>query len=151
MERMKHLHIYSDGSGTTKGKPGGWAYLIVDPEERSIIRAGSGNETETTSNRMELTAAIMGLRAIRQLISERTESIQLTLKSDSMYVLGIASGEYQARANLDLVSDLCLAVDALPQLKTQHVKGHKGEPFNEMADRVASIQRNKVLSEQENQ
>jgi ribonuclease HI len=58
--------VYTDGSATTKDKPGGWAYAIV--KDGVKVTEGSGFSAGTTNNDMELEAAIQGLAAAYKLL-----------------------------------------------------------------------------------
>ena len=74
---MKHVDIYTDGA--CRGNPGrgGWGAILV---YGTIEKELSGGERETTNNRMELTAVISALQALR-------EPCEVTLTSDSKYVI----------------------------------------------------------------
>ena len=78
---MKEVKIYTDGACRGNPGPGGWgAILVYGPHEREL----SGGEKETTNNRMELTAAIRGLEALR-------ESCSVTLFSLTVRYLQVKS------------------------------------------------------------
>ena len=83
---MKHVQIIADGSCIGNPGPGGWACILrYGTEEREL----SGSEAQTTNNRMELTAAINGLKSLR-------ESCDVELVTDSQYLKqGIT--QYMAR------------------------------------------------------
>ena len=138
---MKHVQIYTDGA--CRGNPGrgGWGAILV---YRGIERELSGGEAMTTNNRMELTAAIEALRALR-------EPCRVTLTSDSKYLvdavtLGWARG-WQARGwrradkspalNPDLWEELLSLLDR-HEVELVWVKGHDGHPYNERCDRLAT-------------
>lgn len=138
---MKHVQIYTDGA--CRGNPGrgGWGAILV---YRGIERELSGGEAMTTNNRMELTAAIEALRALR-------EPCRVTLTSDSKYLvdavtLGWAKG-WQARGwrradkspalNPDLWEELLSLLDR-HEVELVWVKGHDGHPYNERCDRLAT-------------
>ena len=73
---MKHVDIYTDGACSGNPGPGGWgAVLVYKGQEREL----SGGEAHTTNNRMELTAAIRALEALR-------EPCEVTLTTDSRYL-----------------------------------------------------------------
>lgn len=125
------VNIYTDGA--CKGNPGvgGWAALLVLGNHRKII---SGSTEYTTSNRMELTAAIEGLKALKK-------ACEVNLTSDSQYVVyGIHKMiEYKKipTVNKDLWLDL---LDLVSKYKVNSIwiRGHSGHPENEMVDREAS-------------
>ena len=110
------LLIYTDGA--CKGNPGigGWGVLMCYGEHRKTL---NGAEAMTTNNRMELTAAIEALRAVKR-------ACPIVLTTDSSYVKNV---------------DLWQALDALVtqhQIEWQWIKGHSGHPGNEMADQLAN-------------
>jgi len=73
---MKQIQIITDGSCIGNPGPGGWACILrYGTEEREL----SGSEAQTTNNRMELTAAINGLKALR-------ETCEVELVTDSQYL-----------------------------------------------------------------
>ena len=80
---MKHVDIYTDGACRGNPGPGGWgAILVYNGREKEL----SGGEASTTNNRMELTAVITALAALK-------EPCEITLTSDSKYVIdGIEKG-----------------------------------------------------------
>lgn len=128
--------------GACKGNPGagGWgAVLRFGNHEKKL----SGGEPDTTNNRMELKAAIEALSAL-------TKPCDVTLSTDSVYVRdGITKWIYgwqkngwktaakKPVANADLWQELLAAVKS-HKIDWQWVKGHAGDPDNELADQLAS-------------
>lgn len=137
---MKKVKIYTDGACSGNPGPGGWgAILKYGGKEKEL----SGGEAQTTNNRMELTAVIKALSALR-------EPCDVELVSDSKYVLdSIEKGwVYSWKRNNWVKSDKkpALNVDLweqlLPLLETHKVsfkwiKGHAGHAENERCDRLA--------------
>ncbi len=137
----KSVQIYTDGA--CRGNPGigGWgASLNYNGKRKEIY----GGEPETTNNRMEMTAVIEALKALK-------EPSDLTINSDSKYVLnGInewlpnwkkRNWKTASRKPVKNV-DLWQALDALTQAHTIEwvwVKGHSGNPGNERADELANM------------
>ncbi len=132
--------VYTDGACRGNPGPGGWGVLIVDGgRERTL----NGAEPETTNNRMELTAAIMALRAV-------PEGSELTLYTDSEYVQkGIsewlpawkARGWKTAAKKPVKNQDLWQALDdasARHRVHWRWVRGHAGNHGNERVDRLAN-------------
>lgn len=139
MER-KTVHLYTDGACSGNPGPGGWGAVLIYGEARKEL---SGGERDTTNNRMELTAAIRGLQALR-------EPCQVILTSDSRYLVdAVTKGwlrSWQRRGWRKAGNDPVLNVDLWQQLLPlleQHqvefvwVKGHAGHPENECCDRMA--------------
>lgn len=137
---MKHVEIFTDGACKGNPGPGGWGALLrYDGTERELF----GGEADTTNNRMELMAAIEGLKALKQIC-------QVTLTTDSTYVKnGINSWIHNWKkngwrtANKKPVknADLWQQLDTQVQRHdvTWHwVKGHAGHRENEIADRLAN-------------
>ena len=125
---MKSVIIYTDGACSGNPGPGGWGALLeCDGKERRL----SGGAKETTNNRMELTAAIEGLRALKV-------SCQVKVYTDSKYVQqGITtwlkrwkqknwkSSSGKVVKNIDLWQDLDLECQR-HQVEWHWVKGHAG-------------------------
>ncbi|MDL2324858.1 ribonuclease HI [Ruminococcaceae bacterium OttesenSCG-928-A16] len=143
---MKHVDIFTDGACSGNPGPGGWgAILRYKGTEKEL----AGGEADTTNNRMEMTAVI---RALEQL----KEPCEITLTSDSKYVLdalqkGWAAG-WQKRGwiksdrkpalNADLWEQM-LALVAPHKITYNWIKGHAGHPENERCDALAVEQAQK--------
>ncbi len=121
--------IYTDGSYLKNpGGPGGYAAVIF--REGEMIEELSGGEAITTSNHMEITAAIVGLRAVR-------EPSVITLYSDSQYLIMTLSEGWKRMKNVDLWARLDQA--AKPhRVSWQWIRGHNGNPGNVRADALAN-------------
>lgn len=131
------LYLYTDGGcWPNPGGVGGWAWVLVR-SEKALARS-SGWEWDTTNNRMELTAALRGLRAVP------TET-ELVVVSDSQYVVHGATRwrpswerkKFKGVKNLDLWRQIFEQAD-LRRADWKWVKGHNGHYWNEMCDRLAS-------------
>jgi len=127
---MKAVSLFTDGSCQGNPGPGGWAVLIVFVDARGTRheRLLTGSVPRTTNNRMELTAALEGLLALK-------EPCQVQLHTDSTYVITVATGG-RVRTNDDLVARLRAAA-ASHQVTWLHVSGHTGHPENERVNRAA--------------
>lgn len=138
---MKQVNIYTDGACRGNPGAGGWGAVLV---YRGTERELSGGENPTTNNRMELTAAIMALSALR-------EPCRVTLCTDSKYLcdaitLGWARG-WRARGwkkadgkpalNSDLWERLLELLDK-HEVTFEWVKGHNGHKYNERCDALAT-------------
>ena len=137
---MADVDIYTDGACRGNPGPGGWAALLLSGgHEREI----SGAEAMTTNNRMELTAVIRALEALKRTVRGR-------IYTDSQYVRqGVlewmpnwkARGWKTADKKPVKNQDLWQALDALcasHQLEWHWVKGHSGNPGNERVDALAN-------------
>jgi ribonuclease HI len=123
-----HLVAYADGSCIGNPGPGGWGVLILDPDgsEREL----SGGDPSTTNNRMEITAAIEALRAV-------ASGVEMTIRSDSQYVVKTMTLGWKRRENVDLWQQLD-AEAAQRKVNFEWVRGHAGDPHNERADELAN-------------
>ena len=137
---MKHIDIYTDGSCRCNPGPGGWGAILV---YNGIEKELSGGEADTTNNRMELTAVIKALQALK-------EPCEITLTSDSKYVIdAITNGWAESwKANGWKKADRTKALNPdlwetlLDEIKRHEityvwVKGHAGHPYNERCDKMA--------------
>ena len=130
MSEMTQITMYTDGACSGNPGPGGWATILRwNGHEREV----TGRELQTTNNRMELTAVIEGLAALKKPCS-------VTVITDSQYVIGIMTLSWKRKANRDLLAKLdalCVEHD----VTFTHVRGHAGHPMNERADRLACRER----------
>ncbi|MGI9352623.1 MAG: ribonuclease HI [Rhizobiaceae bacterium] len=138
---MKAVEIWTDGACSGNPGPGGWGVLLrYGEKERELY----GGEAETTNNRMELTAAIEALNALK-------EPCKVDLTTDSQYVKGGITGWITGwksngwkTANKKPVKNAGLW-QALDEAATRHqvnwhwIKGHAGHPENEKADELARL------------
>ena len=137
---MKKVELFTDGACSGNPGAGGWgAILRFGSAEKEL----SGGEKETTNNRMELTAVIMGLSALK-------EPCEVTLVTDSKYVAdGITKGwaeswqkngwrkaDKKPALNPDLWEKL-LELIKIHKVEINWVKGHAGHPENARCDRLA--------------
>lgn len=137
---MTVVTIYTDGACRGNPGPGGWGALLLSGEhERELF----GGEMDTTNNRMELTAAIRALAALKR-------PCDIQLYTDSQYVRkGITEWLVQWKRrdwrtadrkpvkNVDLWQALEQEIER-HQVEWHWVKGHAGVPGNERADRLAN-------------
>ena len=145
---MKNVEIYTDGACSGNPGPGGWgAVLIYNGVEKQL----SGSEKETTNNRMELSAVITALKALK-------EPCNVTLTTDSKYVCDainkgwLTSWEKNSwkKADKKPVLNIDLWQELLPLLDKHRVefiwvKGHNGHKYNEICDKLAVAEYQKHL------
>ncbi|MBL8659062.1 MAG: ribonuclease HI [Rhodospirillales bacterium] len=133
------VHIFTDGACLGNPGPGGWGVIL---RWRDRERELSGGEAETTNNRMELTAAIAGLEALRR-------GVRARVHTDSMYVRdGITRWIHQWKRNgwrtaarkpvknAELWQRLDAAL-AGHEVDWRWIRGHSGHAENERADALA--------------
>ena len=137
---MKTVTLYTDGACSGNPGPGGWGAIL---EYQGTEKELSGGEAETTNNRMELTAVIEGLSALK-------EACIVELYSDSKYVIdGLSKGwavswrknnwrkaDKKPALNPDLWEKLLNLVEQ-HQLHYHWVKGHAENPKNNRCDQLA--------------
>lgn len=137
-ENRPLVKIYTDGACLGNPGPGGWAALLRFGDHEKVI---SGGARDTTNNRMELTAALQALQALKK-------PCQVELFTDSEYLRrGITEWlpNWRARgwkrkggklANVELWQALDTAVQP-HQVNWHWIRGHAGHPENERVDRLA--------------
>ena len=141
------VKLFTDGACSGNPGPGGWAYILTHPASGKQ-REGSGGERETTNNRMELSAVIHGLTALKT-------PTNVLLFSDSKYVLdGLEKWIISWKKNGWKTStkapvknvDLWQTLDDLRQkhdIEFHWIKGHAGHPENERCDELAVMEAQK--------
>lgn len=145
---MKKVTIYTDGACSGNPGPGGWGTILDYNGRRKEL---FGGEKQTTNNRMELTAVIEGLRALK-------EKCIVTVVTDSKYVsdgvnLGWARSwkannwrkkDKKPALNPELWDELLTLIDS-HIVTIQWIKGHAGHPENERCDKLAVLQSQKFM------
>ena len=140
MTKLPTFILFTDGACLGNPGPGGWAYILRKGDEEIEC---SGGESETTNQRMEVTAVLRALESLEQ--PSRVE-----IHADSQYVTKgltewmdgwLAKGWRNAAKkpvkNQDLWQPLA-ALRETHELSTHWVKGHAGHPENERCDELAS-------------
>ena len=121
------INIYTDGACSVNPGVGGWgAVIIYDSGKEEKIY---GSDPETTNNRMEITAVIKSLEKVN-------EKNNIKIYSDSTYVINTVTKNWKRNAN----NDLWDALDKLLEgrdIKWEWVKGHSGDKYNDIADKLA--------------
>lgn len=138
LNRTSQVDIYTDGSCDPNPGPGGWAAIIIDG---GIMTEIKGSDSESTNNRMELTAAIEALKTL-----EKSRPVKLF--TDSQYLQkGVTDWleNWKSRnwkrkggklANIDLWKALSREIEQR-KITWRWIRGHVGHPYNERADRLA--------------
>ncbi|MBQ7045542.1 MAG: ribonuclease HI [Clostridia bacterium] len=137
---MKKIEIFTDGACSGNPGPGGWgAVLRYNGKEKELC----GGEAHTTNNRMELTAVISALKALK-------EPCEVVLTTDSKYVVdsitlgwakswqsnGWRKADKKPALNPELWEEL-LGLLEIHKVQFVWVKGHAGHPENERCDTLA--------------
>ncbi len=139
MSANPEVKIYSDGACWGNPGPGGWAAILITPGHSKEL---SGAETQTTNNRMEVTAALEGLKALKK-------SSVVHLFTDSSYLVNAATSwlpgwkarGWKRKDGVLLNADLWQELDremAKHKVNWTWVKGHAGNRYNERADELAT-------------
>ena len=137
---MKQVNVYTDGACSGNPGPGGWGAIL---EYKGTRKELSGGEAQTTNNRMEMTAVLRALEALK-------EPCRVVLCSDSKYVIDALSkgwakkwrangwkrGDKKPALNPDLWEQLLNAWER-HEIEYQWIKGHAGHPENERCDELA--------------
>lgn len=143
----QHVTIYTDGGCEPNPGIGGWGAIMICGAHRKEL---CGGHRESTNNRMEMTAAIEALSALKR-------PCRVTLHSDSNYLVtgmkewlaGWKRNNWKRRNEEVLNRDLWEALDALAQkheIEWVWVRGHAGNELNEACDRLAT----QAIEEQRN-
>ena len=143
---MKTVTLYTDGACSGNPGPGGWGAIL---EYNGIKKELSGGAENTTNNRMELTAVIEGLSALKEICI-------VELYSDSKYVIdalekgwawgwkkkGWIKSDKKPALNPDLWEKL-LTLTQRHEMRYHWVKGHAENPYNNRCDQMAVAQAQK--------
>ena len=138
---MKKIEIFTDGSCLNNPGRGGWCAILRYKNKEKIL---SGAEANTTNNRMELTAVIKALEALK-------EPCEIELYSDSTYVLkGLnewlsnwIKKDFKKVKNVDLWKKY-IEVSKPHKIHINWVKGHSGHTENEICDKIAKEEAQKL-------
>lgn len=139
---IPHVQIFADGACSGNPGPGGWGAVLRCPA-MNIEKRMSGAEKDTTNNRMELTAVIQALKALKM-------PCRVDIATDSRYIVdafqkkwltgwqrnGWRTASKQPVKNIELWKEL-LAASAPHTVSWNWIRGHNGHPENELADSLA--------------
>lgn len=137
---MKQVEIFTDGACKGNPGPGGWGALL---RFNGVEKTLSGAEPNTTNNRMELTAAIKALEALKQPCAvDLTTDSQYVRQGITEWITQWKSRGWRTSAKKPVVNvDLWQRLDELNQthkVSWHWVKGHSGHRENDMVDELAN-------------
>jgi ribonuclease HI len=151
IELLEKVIIYTDGACSNNPGPGGWAAVLIYGERQKEI---SGGVQDTTNNRMELTAVIEALKALKYPCLARVHS-------DSAYIVNCVTQKWYVRwqkngwltsskkpvENKDLWQEL-LTLMNIHNVEFIKVKGHSNVEWNNRCDELAraAVPKNKIYS-----
>ncbi len=143
MNKLKDVMIYSDGACSYNPGPGGWACVL---RYRGNQKELSGFVEETTNNRMELTAAMQGLLALREKcnVSIYTDSAYIHNAFEKGWIIAWQNNGWRTAAkkpveNQDLWKEI-LNLTKNHNVKWYKVKGHANDELNNLCDKLAREQ-----------
>ncbi|HVO96481.1 MAG TPA: ribonuclease HI [Bryobacteraceae bacterium] len=137
---MKRVQLITDGACLGNPGPGGWACILRFGDKKKEM---SGSEPHTTNNRMEITAAIEGLRALREPCEVEVVTDSEYLKNGiSTWIKGWKRNGWKTSAKKPVVNqDLWMALDELVSKHKMHwtwTKGHADHDDNNRCDELAT-------------
>lgn len=127
------INVYTDGAYSSKLNQGGLAIVVI--KDGKIIAEFAKTYRNTTNNRMELLAVIIAIESLKKYNN-------VTIFTDSMYVIGCATLGWKKNKNIDLWNRF----DKLniENIKFIHVKGHSDNIYNNRCDYLAVLASQKI-------
>ena len=130
---MNNIVAYTDGAYSSSRDQGGIGLVIL--KDNKVVQQFSRMYKHTTNNQMELGAIIIVLRAIKGSIDS------LTIYTDSMYCVGCATLGWKRKKNQKMWEEFDKQYERVkalcPDIKFEHIKGHNGDKYNEICDKLA--------------
>ena len=123
------LVIYTDGAYSSSRDQGGWAFVVL--KDGVKIYSSFFSEKHTTNNRMEIRAAMEACKW-----AKANGYSEITIISDSMYVIGTMTKNWKRKKNVDLWEEFDKIIENM-SIEFQHVKGHNGDKYNDLCDALA--------------
>ncbi len=145
MKKQCRVIMYTDGSCLDNGKngTGGYCALLQTPNKK-LEKIVSGSELNTTNNRMEMTAIIEGLKAIKKPSHVIVYSdSNITVRAINKWLKGWKRKNFRKIANVDLWREY-LKVSQEHIIEAIWVKAHNGHPENELVDDIARAEAMKL-------
>lgn len=146
-ELLKNIEIYTDGACSGNPGPGGWAAILI---YKGMEKNVSGGEQQTTNNRMELMAAIKGLKMLNQACS-------VTVYSDSAYMVDALTKGWLQKWQLNMwrtsakedvknrdLWDELIGLSSMHIIHWIKVKGHSDNEYNNRCDELARAEIKKL-------
>lgn len=128
------IEVYTDGAYSSSRDMGGFAFVVLENKEK--IYSYFFNEPNTTNNRMEIVAVLKALYWLKE-TGKLNEDI--VIYTDSMYVIGSMTKNWKRNKNIDLFNELDNIYKQFKTIVFMHVKGHSGDKYNELCDKLAVI------------
>ncbi len=132
LNNLEIIEIYTDGACSNNQNRelsvGGWAYHL---SYNGFKKIGKGQVKNTTNNRMEMTAIIEALRAIKK------TNISVIVKTDSQLIVDTIQKGWKRNANIDLWHELDIQLNRFKDITFVKVKGHGNDTLNNLVDRLA--------------
>jgi ribonuclease HI len=122
------IDIYTDGGCRPNPGPGAWACVVLNGD---TVHKMAAADPDTTNNRMELLAVIMGLELL-------DEPSNVTIYSDSQWVVLCARGERSRKKNRDLWERFDVAAARHHQVRMAWLRGHAGNRWNELCHELVT-------------
>ena len=126
--------VYIDGSSKGNPGPGGAGIVIKNAAIQELLSTHGIPLGHVTNNQAEFLAL---KHALIELKRRCLLELAISILTDSQLVVGVFSQNWKARANLELVMEIRKLVKEFPQLTFAYVRGHNGNPGNELADSLA--------------
>jgi ribonuclease HI len=128
------IEVYIDGSSKGNPGPGGAGIVIQEKGTQKTLGIRGIPLEYVTNNQAEFLAL---KHALQELKKQGLSREPISILTDSQLVVGIFFQNWKARANLELVVEIRDLVKDFPQLAFAYVRGHNGNPGNELADSLA--------------
>lgn len=152
MNKQKEISIYTDGGYRIHEDIGAYAGIIILNKE--VIHEYASHETESTNNRMEITAAIEGFRYLDKFLEGKRKEYIINIYTDSVYLKNGATTwshswvkkGFEGIKNADLWEEL-YSVQRKFNFHYHWVRAHSGNPMNEYVDTLCNEAMDKALGE----
>jgi ribonuclease HI len=127
---MNIVTIYTDGACIPNPGVGGWSAILLSEGSGKYLELQGSESTKTTNNRMELSAILFGLKAVKS-----PQDTYVLVRTDSQYAIGAAEKPLREDlANPDLIQQIKNELKKFKIWKFEWVRGHSGNNLNERAD-----------------